>query len=198
MSDVTLITNEIIRIDILIGFGFYSIIIFILKQFLNNNKALLEFDKSAIKVVIYFGIIWFILWLTSTISFYFELETEIEKQEYYNELTGNYKYAIWIQPLFWLFLSQLFRINIIAKYLIIRIMICVLFVMTIEEIIILIISIHRDYLPNNWSIGFNFTINPYFTLINWLFKIFFFVILTLIYHFSKKTIQYITKQEPKA
>lgn len=193
MSDVALIISEIIRIDILIGFGFYSIIFFILKQFLRHNNALVAFDKSAIKVVIYFGIIWFILWLTRTISFYFELETEIEKQEYYNELTGTHIYAIWIQPLFWLFLSQLFRIRIVAKYLITRIIICILFVVTIEDLIILITSIHRDYQPSDWSISFNFTINPYWTLINWLFITIVFIILTLVYHFFIKMIKRIAK-----
>ncbi len=115
---------------------------------------------------------------------YFRLETELQREEYYNELTEKYAYAFWVQPLLWLLLTQLFWLKFVAKYLITRITISLLFVVTIERFIILITTFHRDYLPSNWSFGHNFTLNPYWVLIGWISKILIFIVLTLIYHFG--------------
>lgn len=184
MSEILLLIREILRIDILVGFGFYSIIYFIFKAIYKDKKWLADFDKSAIRTVIYIGIIWFVLWLIGTVAYYFELKDELQREEYYNELTGQYAYAFWIQPLLWLLLTQLFRVKFVTKYLISRIIISLLFIVTIERFIILVTTFHRDYLPSDWSFGYNFTLNPYWILIGWISKILIFIILTLIYHFG--------------
>ncbi|WP_046746157.1 hypothetical protein [Kordia zhangzhouensis] len=189
MSEFLLFIRDILRIDILVGFGFYSISYFIIKDFFKDKKWLADFDKSAIETVIYIGIIWFVLWLFGTISNYFELETELQKEEYCNEQIGKYAYAFWVQPLFWFILTQLFRLKFVTKYLITRIIISLLFVITIERFIILITSFHRDYLPSDWSFGYNFTLNPYWILIGWMANILIFIVLTLIYHFGIKKIK---------
>lgn len=172
------------RIDILAGFGFYSIFYFIFKAFFKNKKWLTDFDKSAIRTVIYIGIIWFVLWLIGTVSYYFELENELHREEYYSEFTRKYAYAYWVQPLLWLLLTQLFRIKFVTKYLITRIIFSLFFVVTIERFIILVTSFHRDYLPSDWSFGYNFTLNPFWILIGWISKILIFIMLTLVYHFG--------------
>lgn len=194
MSEILLLIRDILRIDVLVGFGLYSIFFFTIRGFFKEEKVLVDFDKSAIRIVIYVGIIWFVLWLIESISYYFELETELEKEEYRNQLTGKYAYSFWIQPLLWLLLTQLFRIKVVTKFLIARIIISLMFVVTIERFIILVTSFHRDYLTSDWSIGYNLTLNPYWVLISWISKILIFLVLTLIYHFGIRKIKNVLQQ----
>ncbi|ARN76829.1 hypothetical protein BST97_01785 [Nonlabens spongiae] len=99
MSEILLIIRDLLRIDILVGFGFYSIIYFLIKLFLRNKKWLADFDKSAIQTVIYVGIAWFVLWLIGLISYYFELDNNLLRREYYDQLTNKYTFAVWAEPL---------------------------------------------------------------------------------------------------
>ena len=80
MSEIIFYLANILRVDIFVGFGFYSIIFFLIKLFLKSNKTLTAFDESAVRVMIYGGILWFLLWFIGTFVFYFELETKLDKK----------------------------------------------------------------------------------------------------------------------
>lgn len=148
----------------------------------------MDFDKSALQVIIYGGIVWLLLWLISIFSYYMKLDG-IDKSEYYNRLTGQYSYGIWIQPIFWFLLTQLYRIKFIKRFLIFRIAISLLFVVTLERFVILATSLHRDYLPNDWTWGINLTLNPYWLFLGWVGKILIFLLLVTLYHFAKRKIK---------
>ncbi|HCQ13343.1 hypothetical protein, partial [Flavobacterium sp.] len=52
---------EFIRVDLMIGFGCYSIVLIILKLFSYKKEFLKEFDTYACKIIIYLGILYGII-----------------------------------------------------------------------------------------------------------------------------------------
>lgn len=188
MSTVLNFITDFIRIDIFVGFGLYSIIYFILRAFLKDKTFISDFDNSAVQLIIHLGFIWLALWLVGTFVFYNSLENEIQKGEYYEYLTGKYAFAIWTQPLFWFLLTQLYRLKFIKKHLIFRIIISLLFVLTYERFIIIVTSLHSDYLPSSWTPYNQYGIEASYLTIGLWGKIL--VVLTAIslYHFGIKKV----------
>lgn len=189
MSETINLITDFIRIDIFIGFGFYSIIYFLLKWFLRDKTFISDFDKSAVQLIIYLGFAWLILWLIGTLVFYIGLENEIEKEEYYGHLTGKYSYGIWIQPIFWFLLTQLYRIKIIRKYLFFRIVISLLFIVTYERFVIIVTSLHRDYLPSTWTLNNEYDLDSSYMVLRILGRILVVVTIISLYHFGIKKIK---------
>jgi len=160
---------------------------------LREKTFILNFDKSAVHLITSLGIIWIILWLIGIPLTYLGLESEIEKTNYIERLTGKYWYGIWIQPFFCFFLTQLYRINFIKRYLIFRIFLSLLFVFTFERFVIIVTSLHQDYLPSSWSIDNEFNIPTDYLIIGVLVKTFTAILVFSLYHFGKKYIKSLYK-----
>lgn len=188
MDETLFFLNDLIRIDIFVGFGFYSIIYFSLRLIFKENTFLAKFDKSAVQVIIYGGFLWLCLWLIGTFVYYHGLKSGIEKREYLELVFGKYSYGIWVQPIFWFLLTQLYRIRMIGRFLIPRVIISLLFVLTFEQFVIIVTSLHRDYPPNNWTLGFNVTLDPHWILLGLISKILMFIFIVVLYHFGLKKI----------
>lgn len=180
---------DLIRIDLIIGFGWYSVVFFILKWCSYKEEFLLEFDKKACKTVVFLGILFAIVWVMLITFNYFVLMKSQEQSEFIQRITGPYAYAYFGQPLFWLILTQLLRINFIKRFFLLRLIICVWFVLTFERLIIMITSFHRDYLPSSWTM---YTSD--FNLVWWkiillaIGKMIEFLIAVLIWDYVKKSI----------
>ncbi len=142
---------DFIRVDLLIGFGWYSVMFFILRLFKYRKDILTEFDKNACKTFIFLGILFAVVWFLAVMLDYALIMTEDEKMQFLGRLTGEYSFGIWFQPLFWLMITQLIRFNIVKKYLFFRILIVIPFVLTFERFVIIVTSLHRDYLPSSWT-----------------------------------------------
>lgn len=188
MSEIIDFIVKFIRIDIFVGFGFYSIIYFLLLLYLKDKTLIIEFDKSAVQLIIFGGIVWFVLWLIGTLIFYLELDG-IEKSEYYEQLIGKYSYGTWIQPIFWLILTQLYRINFIKRFLFFRLAISLLFVLTFERFVIIVTSLHRDYLPSNWTLKTDLELSAEYWILGLLAKVLIFIATASIFHFGRKKIK---------
>lgn len=189
MGDIISFITDFIRIDLFVGFGFYSILYFLLKTFMKDQTFLPKFDNRAVQLIIHLGFVWFALWLLGIWIYYLELQNGIEKDDYYNRLTGKYAFAIWAQPIFWFLLTQAYRIKFINKYLIFRVIISLLFVVTFERFVILVTSLHRDYLPSSWTLNSPFEMETGYLIAGLLGKII--VVLTSIclYHFGIERIK---------
>lgn len=186
MNEIINFITDVIRIDIFIGFGFYSIVFYIVKFFLRDKTLILNFDKSSVHLITTLGIIWITLWLVGIFLIYLGLENEIEKTKYIERLTGRYSYGVWVQPFFWFLLTQLYRINFIKKYLIFRIFFSLLFVLTFERFVIIVTTLHQDYLPISWSIDNEFNIPVDDLIIGVLAKTFTVILIFSLYHFGRK------------
>ena len=141
---------DFIRVDLLIGFGWYSVLSYILRLFKYKKDILTEFDKNACKTFLFLGILFAVVWFLAVTLDYALIMTEDEKTQFIGRLTGEYSIGIWLQPLFWLIITQLIRFNIIKKFLFFRILIVIPFVLTFERFVIIVTSLHRDYLPSSW------------------------------------------------
>ena len=113
---------DFIRVDLIIGFGWYSILFFIFRLFKYQKELLTEFDKNACKTLIFLGILFAIIWLTLVTFTYFGIMNEEEKTQFIRRLTGQYSFGYWLQPLFWLILTQLVRLHFVRRFLIFRLL----------------------------------------------------------------------------
>ena len=181
---------NILRIDLFYTLGFYSIIYFITTRFIKDETLLNKFDGFAIIAIIYGGVIWFGLLIIGTFLWYFELDDEVNKIDYLDRIFySTYSFYYWGQYIYWFILTQLFRLKKISKNLILRILISFLFVLTFERIIILITTIHRDYLPSSWSIHNEFSFVTNNLILNLIIKLLTFIVLVLIINYSSKKIK---------
>ncbi len=146
------------------GFCFTSLISYFLSLSKSENIKLLNenFFKQSIKCIRVFGIIYLIYTLSYSI-YYFNFV--ISKEDYLstkNRATGSYALAYWfmlLRPIVFSLLTQLLWLKIFLKksfanfILTFIIFIVVLFSgANIERFIILITSLHRDYLPSSWKL----------------------------------------------
>ncbi len=146
---------DFIRIDLMVGFGWYSILVFILIRCNFKKEFLLKFDKSACQMAVGLGILFFILWLTSVVGDYLFIMNSSERLEFAQRFKGPYSFGIWLQPLFLLMLTQLLRIRFVNRFLFFRILIVIPFIITFERFVIIYTSYCRDYLPSSWSMGYS-------------------------------------------
>lgn len=187
---------EFIRVDLIIGFGWYSIILFTLLLFSFKNKLLKEFDKYACRTIVFLGILYGIVWfLASILNYFIELDEE-EKAQFIKRLTGKYSFGLWLQPLFWLGLTQLLRFQFVRKYLLLRLVICVFFILTFERFVIIYTSFQSDYLPSSWTLyNYGFGVTWWQIALSALIKIVEFTLLVFVYRYLKNQKSLISNQK---
>jgi hypothetical protein len=142
MKDVFDFLAQLITVDIFIGFGLYSIL-YVLVSALKKDVNLLEtLDENSTRFIVFVGLIYFAINLIWAISLF------AEPSDF--KVRGQYWWAPWLQPLIWTFITQLFWIKRIKELKFIRIIIAVLLIVSFERYVIIVTSIHRDYIPWNW------------------------------------------------
>lgn len=178
---------DFIRVDLIIGFGWYSILFFIFKLFRYKKAFFIEFDKQAYKTVIFLGITFGIVWILAVSLTYFNVMNVEEKTQFIRRLTSPYSFGYWFQPLFWVMLTQSLRIRFIRRFLIFRLLICISFILTFERFVIIVTSLHRDYLPSSWSMfSWNFGITWCMFILSLIVKIIEFTIIVFAYKYAKQ------------
>ncbi len=165
---------------ILFGFGVYSILFLISRPMLFESKKhiLDKFDNSACLVVVFVGAIYLIGGLTSLIIEYATVKMQIEGFTMKDRLFGKYWIWFWIQPTFYLF-SQLLWFKKIRKMKVVRFIVALLLITSIESLVIYLTSLHRDYLPSSWSMPISAR------MMDWLISLGLFGTTTTIFHFIK-------------
>jgi hypothetical protein len=179
---------DFIRIDLIIGFGWYSIFFFILCLFKHKKEFIVEFDKNACKTVILLGILFVFIWLLFVTIDYFLVMSDEEKMQFIQRLTGKYSFGIWLQPLFWLILTQSLRINFVQRFLLFRLLIVIPFILTFERFVIILTSLHRDYLPSSWAIYPYLGFTWWEFLLSILVKTIEFCLIVFVYKYAKQWI----------
>jgi len=194
---VDFLSNVLIflRTNIFLAFGIYSIGFFLLKIIASYKIRIIltSFDQAAIKLVIYSGILYFVIWILGSSWWYIESDVAT-RQSYFDRISGPYWFGVLLSPFSYLFLTQLLRIHIFNKYLIFRIIISLCLVPTFELYVIIVTSFHQDYMSFNLLRQFNFT--PAQIIISLTIKLLIFIGLTgLLFYILKQTQSY-KKNEP--
>jgi molybdopterin-containing oxidoreductase family membrane subunit len=178
---------QIITIDFFFAFGLYSILFLIVRIF-TKNEILLEIDKHAKKFISFVGLIFFVFWIVGIFTSYFENNAD-EQNRMLNRIFGKYWFGFWIQPLLWFTITQILRSEKLSKNIFLRIVFSFFLIFSIEKLIILIITFHRDYLPSSWAMYNELEFYPSNIFLGMLLKIILFLIFTWIYYFTKNKIK---------
>ncbi|OOV25048.1 hypothetical protein BXU11_15980 [Flavobacterium sp. LM5] len=178
---------NIIYVDFFIGFGLYSILYLIVSLFIKNKAKINFVDKIATNLVVFAGIIYFTSWIIG-IYFTFQEITEEEKQSVLNRMFGKYWFGYWLQPILWIFTTQILRIDKIRDSKILRFIFSLIFILSIERFIIILTSIHRDYIGTSFEMEiFTFLNVEYVYQI--LIKIIMYLLFAVILHFTTEQLK---------
>ena len=170
-----------LTVDFFTAFGLYSFLFFISSIFIKKS-TFYKFDEEAKKFISFVGFLYIIIWFLGIFVYYIESSPE-ERTGMINRMFGKYWFGIWIQPLFWFLLSQIFRIKLFSKNILIRIFASFFLIFSIERLVIISTSLHRDYLPSSWTMYSDLGIYPSFFILSILLKILFFMLFVWLFTF---------------
>ena len=186
MNDNIISILKTLTVDFFTAFGLYSFLFLILSIFI-KKATFYKFDEQAKKFICFVGVLYISIWFLGLFVYYFESNPN-ERIEMLNRLFGKYWFGIWIQPLFWFALSQIFRIKFLSKNILIRIFASFFLIFSIERLIIIISSFHRDYLPSSWTMYRQLDIYPSNFILSILMKILIFMLFVWLFTFISNKI----------
>ncbi|OOV18566.1 hypothetical protein [Flavobacterium sp. LM4] len=149
MSERIIFTFEIILIDFFAAYGLITILYLILSIF-TKNQLIKQVDEQSNRSISFVGIIYLIVWMIATITDLNSIDEE-SKASLLSRMFGEYWFTVWLQPFLWFSITQLLRFKVIRKNILLRLVFSILLILSIERIVIIITSFHRDYLPSSWS-----------------------------------------------
>ena len=170
-----------LTVDFFTAFGLYSFL-FLISSIFINKATFYKFDEEAKKFISFAGFLYIIIWFLGIFVYYIESSPE-ERTGIINRMFGKYWFGIWIQPLFWFLLSQIFRIKLFSKNILIRIFASFFLILSIERLVIISTSLHRDYLPSSWTMYSDLGIYSSFFILSILLKILFFMLFVWLFTF---------------
>ncbi len=170
-----------LTVDFFTAFGLYSFL-FLISSIFIKKATFYKFDEEAKKFISFVGFLYIIIWFLGIFVYYIESSPE-ERTGMINRMFGKYWFGIWIQPLFWFLLSQIFRIKLFSKNILIRIFASFFLIFSIERLVIISTSLHRDYLPSSWTMYSDLGIYSSFFILSILLKILFFMLFVWLFTF---------------
>ncbi|TDP00646.1 hypothetical protein [Flavobacterium sp. 245] len=169
MIEKTIFTLQLIQIDFFTAFGLVTILYFLISIF-SKNQYLKNIDEESNRFISFIGIVFLLVWI---IGIFTELNllTEEDKGFLIDRMFGKYWIGFWIQPLLWVIVTQLLRLNSVRKNVLLRIIFAVLLIFSIEKMVIIYTSFQRDYLPSSWVMYNDLSIYPSNLILELLMKI---------------------------
>jgi len=166
------------------GFAIYSFLFIVFKRFAfyKNNHVFPKIEKAAITVVVLAGLLFAAIW------FFYMGKNLLDKdrQSFVQRITGPYGFGYWLPPVLYLISSQLVRIPKIANNSILRFIIAVLLFLNFEKFVIIVTSLHRDYLPSSWTMYGDYSIFGWIA-IDWIIKLIVFSsFVTIVYYLQTR------------
>ena len=151
MKDFLDLIIQIIKVDIFIGFGLYSILYVLITLFKRDIRLLETVDLNSARFIVFAGIIYFLSIIIWTIISSYDFDSG----------RRQFWWTPWLQPLLWILITQLFWIKKIRNIKILRVVISILLIVSFEMYVIIVTSLHRDYVPETWTTGT-------WTMFNWM------------------------------
>lgn len=174
----------VITNDFFISFGIYTVLYLLISIF-TKKEILYKLDDEVCKLIIFLGIIYFIVW---TIAIFISFTNDESRTYLLNRMFGKYWIGFWLQPLFWSGMTQLLRFKKIQKNWFFRIFFSFFFIFSFEKIVIITTSLHRDYLPSSWTMYSDLDFLPDYFWINLILKIILFLLFAGIFYFIRNMI----------
>jgi len=158
MIERILFNFELILVDFFTAYGLTTILFLILSIFIKKN-FLKKADDHSNRFISFIGIVYLIVWIIATIVELYMRE-EQGKNDLLHRMFGKYWFGFWLQPLLWFSITQLLRFETIRKNIFCRLIFSILLILSLERIVIISTSLHRDYLPSSWTMYNNSGIYP--------------------------------------
>lgn len=144
-------TINFIGTDIFTVFGFYSFLYIVFSFLLRKNSKAYEFDNISCQLISFSGLVYFSCFLLSIIFILYKGDEE--KFSLINRMFGPYWFLFFLQPITYLIITQLLRFKKVKNSKIARLLLIPFYLFSYEMLVILMTSLHRDYLPSSWSIN---------------------------------------------
>ncbi|WP_286912661.1 hypothetical protein [Flavobacterium sp. UBA4197] len=180
MKEELIFSLHAISQDYFTAFGLFTLLYLILKIFI-KKPILNQIDEESNKFISLIGLIYLVIYIIGTIV-ELNLMNEEDKVLLLNRMFGKYWFGYWFQPLLWVAITQLLRINHIRKNIFIRIIFSFLLIFSIEKIVMLTVVFHRDYLPSSWTMYNDLFFYPSNLILSLVLKIIIFLLCVYIFN----------------
>lgn len=143
---------DIIRLlifDCQSGFFLYTLVYFGLR-FSKGKQKLREFDYCATLVICSVCVLFLLVWFGASL-YYWNISDE-SRAALLNRISGKYAFAYWLQPTLYCIIPQFLWFQKIRENYISRFLIAFFLFFSFEKFVIIVTSLHRDYLPSSWTI----------------------------------------------
>ena len=148
MIDIIEFSLKFIIEDLFIGFGLSSIILTILYYAIPNNYFIKVVKKTSYQLISLIGIIYLSLIIIHTILS-IVLLTDYERYAVINRMFGPYFYFFWLNIIFYVVITQLFRLESIRRSTLLILSLSLMFIFS-DQIFNLITHLHLMLYQNNW------------------------------------------------
>ena len=117
---------------------------FVLTSIFLKSSFIEIVDKTSNKLIGFIGIVFLIFWICLILINFINISS-LQRDEVLNRMFGKYWFGYWLQPLLFITMTQLLRFENIRKQKIIRILFSFLFIITIEQYIILLTTFNLNF-----------------------------------------------------
>lgn len=159
------------------GFGLYNLIYLILKSFAYFRRKIKfdKIDKAARYTIIFLGCLYMLIYVSNWIVIFSNLD-DVENAKMISRLTGSYGYGLYVQHIYYFISCLLISIPFVSRNAFLRFLIGSMLLFNFEKFVIIITSLHRDYLPSFWSIYGDYFFG--YLVLDWIIKLALFLSLT--------------------
>lgn len=161
------------------GFGLYNLIYLILKSFAYLRKKInfKTIDKAARYTLLILACIYILTYILNWVVI-FSNPNNVDNAKIISRLTGRYSYGLYAQQIYYFTTCLSFTIPLVNRNTFLRILFGSMLLFNFEKFIIIVTSLHRDYLPSFWSIyGGNLF---GYLILDWIIKLVLFLSLTTV------------------
>ena len=184
-------TLYVISNDFFITFGIYSVSYLLISIF-TKKEILYKLDDEVCKLIIFIGIIYFLVWTT---AIFISFSNNESRTSLINRIFGKYWIGFWLQPIIWIAMTQLLIFKKIQKNWFLRLLFSFFFIFSFERIVIITTTLHRDYLPSSWTMYSDSDLLPDYFCLNLILKIILFFVFVGMFFFLRKMIFNYFKKE---
>ena len=167
------------------GFAIYSLFYIVFKHFtfFKSNTVFEKIDQATRIVVGLAGVLFAQIWMLEIISIL--CGDDLSNRDFLmKRMLGKYAFGFWLQPLCTIIFSQLVWFKKLAKHSLFRFVIALFLFIDFEKLVIIITSLHRDYLPSSWTMYEDFSFLGWM-ISSWIIKLFFFASMVVVVYYIK-------------
>lgn len=173
---------QLLSTGLFTAFGLYTLIYLIVSLF-RKTPLIDRIDYEASRFISIVGAFYIFIWLISIFNELNTLETE-DKAFLLNRMFGRYWIGFWTQPILYMAITQLLRIQKLRTMKMIRFIFSLLLMVSLERIVIMSISLKPNYHLSSWIMP-NTLLSTNYWVLNCGIKLLIFLSFVGMYHIAK-------------